>query len=117
VTLMVLVCDRLQLDGLIFVPSHYHIAAHGRKTMRFLHPEAEGLYRALRKALASLNLAQAAEAVVSGRVMDTQTGKPFTWKPTPMVFPVSDRFRAMVETEEYEKTAAEAESRYALALR
>jgi len=117
VTLMVLVCDRLQLDGLIFVPSHYHIAAHGRKTMRFLHPEAEGLYRSLRKALASLNLAQAAEAVVGGRVVDTQTGQPFTWNPTPMVFPVSDRFRAMVETEEYEKTAAEAESRYALALR
>lgn len=117
VTLMVLVCDRLQLDGVIFVPSHYHIVARARKTMRFLHPEAEGLYRALRKALDGLNLAQAAEAVVSGRVMDTRTGKPFTWQPTPMMFPVSGRFRAMVETEEYGRKAAEAESRYAFALR
>lgn len=116
-TLMVLVCDRLQLDGLILVPSHYHVATHGRKTLRFLSPEDEGLYRALQKALAGLTLAQAAEAVESGRVVDTRTGKPFTWKPTPMVFPVSGRFRALVETEEYSQKAAEAESRYALALR
>ena len=117
VTLMVLVCDRLQLDGLIFVPSHYHVARHGRKTMRFLNPEAEGLYRAVQKALGGLTLAQAAAAVEGGRVVDTRTGQPFAWSPTPMVFPVSDRFRAMLETEEYGKKAAEGESQHAFAPR
>jgi hypothetical protein len=117
VTLMVLVCDRLQLDGLIFVPSHYHIAAHGRKTVRFLNPEDEGLYRALQKALGGLTLAQAAEAMAGGRIVDTRTGEPFAWSPTPMVFPVSGRFREKMETGEYNQKAAEGESRYAFALR
>jgi acetoin utilization deacetylase AcuC-like enzyme len=117
VTLMVLVCDRLQLDGVIFVPSHYHIAAHGRKTVRFLNPEDEGLYRALQKALGGLALTEAAEAIESGRVVDTRTGKPFVWSPAPMVFPVSDRFRAVVETEEYGQKAAEGENRHAFTLR
>lgn len=116
VALLVLVCDRLQLDGLILVPSRYHVATHGRKAMRFLNPEDEGLYRAVQKALQGLPLAQAAEAMTEGRVQDTATGKPFHWNPVPMVFPVSDRFREILETEEYGKKAAESEGRHALAL-
>jgi acetoin utilization deacetylase AcuC-like enzyme len=118
VTLLVLACDRLQLDGLLFVPSHYHIAVHGRKTTtRFLHPEAEGLYRALQRPFAGLSLAAAAEAVAAGRVVDAQTGEPYAWSPTPMVFPVSDRFRALLDGETYQKAVAEAESRHTFALR
>ncbi len=116
VTLLVLVCDRLQLDGLIFVPSRYHVAAHGRRTMRFLQPEEEGIYRALQKALAGLTFAEATQAVDAGRVIDEATGEPFAWSPTPMVFPVSARFRHLLETEEYERKAAESQSRHALAL-
>lgn len=117
VALMVLVCDRLQLDGLIFVPSRYHIAAHGRKTMRFLNPGDEGRYRALQKALGGLTLARAAEAVEGGRVADTRTGEPFAWIPAPMVFPVSERFRELLEAEDYGKKSAEGESQHAFALR
>jgi hypothetical protein len=118
VTLLVLACDRLQLDGLLFVPSHYHIAVHGRKTTtRFLHPEAEGLYRALQRPFEGLSLAAATEAVAAGRVVDAQTGEPYAWSPTPMVFPVSDRFRALLDGEAYQKAVAEAESGHTFALR
>ncbi len=116
VALLVLVCDRLQLDGLILVPSRYHVATHGRKAMRFLNPEDEGLYRAVQKALQGLTLAQAAEAMTEGRVVDTATGKPFAWNPVPMVFPVSDRFRQLLENEEYGRKATESEGRHAFAL-
>lgn len=114
--LLVLVCDRLQLDGLLFVPSHYHVAAQGRKTMRFLEPAAEGLYRALQKALASLPLAAAAKAVEAGRVVDAATGEPFAWSPVPMVFPVSERLRALVQGEEYERQVAAAAEGHELRL-
>jgi len=118
VTLLVLACDRLQLDGLLFVPSHYHIAVHGRKTTtRFLQPEAEGLYRALQRPLENLSMAAAAETVAAGRVIDVRTGKPYAWSPTPMVFPVSDQLRELLDGEEYRKAAAEAESRHDFALR
>jgi acetoin utilization deacetylase AcuC-like enzyme len=117
IALFVLACDRLQLDGLLFVPSRYHIAVHGRKTMRFLHPADEGLYRALEATLQGLSLAAAAEAVEAGRVVDTATGQPFVWQPAPMVFPVSERLREQVTGEEYERVAAEGAAKHTFALR
>lgn len=117
IALFVLACDRLQLDGLLFVPSHYHIAVHGRKTMRFLNAAGEGLYRALEAPLQGLSLAAAAEAVAAGRVQDAATGHPFVWQPTPMVFPVSERLREQVTGEEYERQAAEEAGRHTFALR
>jgi acetoin utilization deacetylase AcuC-like enzyme len=117
IALLVLACDRLQLDGLLFVPSHYHIAVHGRKTMRFLDPADEGLYRALETPLQGLSLTAAAETVAAGRVVDAATGRPFSWRPTSMVFPVSERLRAQVTGEEYERRATEEAGRHAFALR
>ena len=93
IALLVLACDRLQLDGIVFVPAHYHVAAQGRKIVRFLNPEDEGLFRALERALAGLPLAEAAVLVADGRLIDTLTGQPFAWQPVPMVFPVSERLR------------------------
>ncbi|MFL6260049.1 MAG: histone deacetylase [Thermoanaerobaculia bacterium] len=116
IALFVLACDRLQLDGLLFVPSHYHIAVHGRKTMRFLNPADEGLYRALEAPLQGLSLAAAAEAVAAGRVVDA-AGQPFVWRPVPMVFPVSERLREQVTGEEYERLAAEGAGGHVFALR
>jgi len=113
IALFVLICDRLQLDGLLFVPSHFHIAAHGRKTMRFLSPVDEGLYRALEQSLQPLSFAEAAAAVATGRVIDTATGQPLIWHPAPMVFPVSERLREQVTGEEYERRVAEEVARHA----
>lgn len=106
IALLVLVCDRLQLDGLIFVPSQFHVASHGRKTMRFLKPEDEGLYRAFERTFEGIPLADAAQAVVEDRIVDARTGEPNTWKPVPMVFPVSEELRALVQGEEYERKVA-----------
>ncbi len=117
IALFVLICDRLQLDGLLFVPSHYHIAVHGRKTMRFLSPADEGLYRTLERVLQPLPFAEAAAAVAAGRVVDGATGHPFTWRPAAMVFPVSERLREQVTGEEYERQVAEEAGRHAFALR
>jgi acetoin utilization deacetylase AcuC-like enzyme len=117
VALLILACDRLQLDGLVFVPAHYHSASQGRKWLRFLDPRDEGVFRALRQALHGLPLSEATRAVDEKRVVDARTGEPFVWRPMPMVMPVTDRLRVLVEGEEYEgKVAAEAE-RHAFRLR
>ena len=110
VALLILACDRLQLDGLVFVPAHYHSASQGRKWLRFLAPRDEGVFRALREALHGLPLPEATRAVDEKRVVDARTGEPFVWRPMPMVMPVTDRLRSLVEGEEYERqVAAEAE--------
>lgn len=117
IALLVLVCDRLQLDGLLVVPSHYHVAVKSRKAMCFLTPETEGLYRRLHQPLRELSLAAATEALASGRVVDARTGQPFAWSPAPMVLPVSERLRAQIEGEAYEREAAAAAERHEFALR
>jgi hypothetical protein len=117
ISLLVLVCDRLQLDGLLFVPAHYHTAAHGRKYLRFLDPVDEARLRALQAALNGLPLAEATVAVAAGRVIDAHTGRPFQWQPAPMALPVTDRLRERIQSAEYERQVAEAAPRFVFELR
>lgn len=117
VALMVLICDRLQLDGVLFVPAHYHTAAYGRKLMRSLDPVDEARLRALRAALDRLPLPEATHAMDSGRVIDAHTGEPVAWQPRPLVFPVSPRLRERLEAEDYERRVAEAAPQFEFALR
>ncbi|HEV7784570.1 MAG TPA: histone deacetylase [Thermoanaerobaculia bacterium] len=113
VALLILACDRLQLDGLVFVPAHYHSASQSRKWLRFLDPADEGVFRALQQALHGLPLSEAARAVDEKRVVDAETGEPFVWRPMPMGLPVTDRFRALVDGEEYKRMVAEEAQRHA----
>lgn len=115
IALLVLACDRLQLDGLLFVPSHFHTATQGR-SLRFADPADAALYAALVEATRGLSLAEASRAVAEGKVIDERTGRPFEWKPMPMVLPVTDRLREKVTGEEYERRMAEAAAGYAFAL-
>jgi acetoin utilization deacetylase AcuC-like enzyme len=108
--LLVLACDRLQLDGLLFVPSHFHTIGQG-KSLHFLSPEDEGLLRSVRAALDGLSLVEVSRAVVEGRVVDAATGRPFVWTPKPMVLPVTARLRDQVQGDEYERAAAAAAAR------
>jgi acetoin utilization deacetylase AcuC-like enzyme len=116
VALLILACDRLQLDGLVFVPAHYHSASQGRKWLRFLDPADEGLFRALQQALHGLPLSEATRAVAEKQVVDGETGEPFVWRPMPMGLPVTDRFRALVDGEEYTRKVTEEEARHAYRL-
>jgi len=89
VALLILICDRLQLDGLSFVPSHYHLAATSRKLLRFLEPADEAFFQALSQTLQGLPLAQASQAVEEERVIDDATGETAHWYPMTMVFGVN----------------------------
>lgn len=114
--LTLLVCDRLALDGLAFVPSHYHLATKGRRLLRFLDPRHEAELRALDTALAGLDLAAATQAVESGRVFDRHTGKPYAWHPMVMVVAVSKRLRDRLEDDQYRQLESEAASAFDLTL-
>lgn len=108
VALLLVACERLQLDGLVFVPSHYHMTSQGRRWLRFLDPEHEGTFRALGETLAPLPLVEATHAVAAGRVVDATTGQPFAWTPMPAVLPVSEALRERVTGAAYEARAAAA---------
>jgi hypothetical protein len=106
--LLIVACDRLQLDGVLFVPAHFNTASQGRKYLRFLEPADEAFLRGLEQALHGLPLSEATHSVEQRRVVDARTGRAVAWRSMPMVYPVTDRLRDRVTGEEYERKVAEA---------
>lgn len=100
IVLMVLACDRLGLDGIAFMPAHFHVAAQSERFVELLHEADRARFRALRQALGGLSLPAASQAIVEGRVIDGETGRPFTWQPVPMVIAVSERMKARLAARE-----------------
>jgi len=116
IALLVLACDRLKLDGLVFVPSRFHIVGTLRGPLRFLDPVDEARLQALRGALANLPLAEAARRLEAGGVRDLDSGQPVAWNPVPMVLPVSGRLKERVLGEAYQQQLAAAAGRFHFAV-
>ena len=107
--------ERLRFDGLTFVPAHYHSAAQARGILRFLDPEAEARFVAMKQALGARPLLDATRLVAEGKLVDRRTGAPFRWKPARMVIPFSPALRAAVEGEAYDRRVEEAVASLSLA--
>ncbi|MEZ4379919.1 MAG: histone deacetylase [Nannocystaceae bacterium] len=102
VGLLLIMCERLRLDGLAAIPSQYHLAIHWRRHLRFVDPEEEAYFDALTAALADLPLAAQTQAVADARVWDENAGAPAHYHPSAMLLPLSERLR--------ERLAGEAQS-------
>ena len=115
IVLLVLVCDRLHLDGVVFTPSHYHLAAMSSKKLRFLLPEDEARFRAFSEVLADQPLPVASRLADDGGVLDAATGEAARWHGGPMVLPVSETLRARLDDPTFEAEAERQRPRFVLA--
>ncbi|UCG87018.1 MAG: histone deacetylase [Gemmatimonadota bacterium] len=93
VALLVVICEQLGLDGIIFVPSHYYMAALGRPHLRFLRCADAAVFAAMSDALADLDLAAATQAIADDRLVDVKTGEPIPWHTPQMILPVSKKLK------------------------
>lgn len=107
----VMMCERLELDGLLFSPAHYHVAAQAHGLLNFLDPVDEARYSAINAAVTQMDLARATQLVHGGGLVDKHTGEPVRWVSVPMALPVSDRLKTRFESDEYEQSVMEAASR------
>jgi hypothetical protein len=114
---LIIVCERLQLDGIAFVPSQYYMAAVGYRHLKFLDPEVQGRFEALREVVRPLRIARANHAIDSGAVIDEETGQPVKWQPLPSVLAVSEPLRRRVNNEEYRTAVHRARQRARYVLR
>jgi len=105
---LVVLAERLALDGVAFVPAKYHVAAVAHRRFRFADPERQGRFDALTEAARELDLATVTRAIEEQRVVDAQTGVPIVWDPGPMVLAVSGELRERLEGTAYETARARA---------
>lgn len=94
---------RLGLDGVLFVPSHYHIARQARSVLRFLEPEDAARFDALEEALRGLDVTEASWAVEDRRVRVEGSDTAFVWPTMPMVLPLNEQLRARLDGEDYQR--------------
>ncbi len=92
-------CERLHLDGLVFVPSQFHVAAYGSGFLTFLDADARARFKALLHLFRATPLPAATRAVAEGRVIDARTGEVVKWRPSPMVLPVSEKLARRLSSE------------------
>jgi acetoin utilization deacetylase AcuC-like enzyme len=69
---------RLGLAGVLFRPSHYHVAYAARHAFRFVEPRRQGRFEALVRDLAGVPLLEATGAVSEGKVR--LNGEPYRWE-------------------------------------
>jgi len=105
---LVMMCERLELDGLSFSPAHYHVAAQAHGLLNFLDPTDEARYAAINAAVTQMDLARATRLVHAGELVDEATSEPIRWKSAPMALPVSSRLKELFESAEYERSVMEA---------
>ncbi len=114
-TLMVM-AEMLELDGLYYVPSSYHVAIQSRRRVRFLEPDDEALMQALDVLFSKVPLAEASNLIADGRVVDNATGEPLQWQGYPMVLAVSEKLKSRVCGELYDARVAERLAEFDLAI-
>lgn len=108
--LLVQVCRRLELDGILSNPSHFHNAWVMSRWYRFVDPAIEGRMHALHEVLATLSLADATQAVEQGKLRLAE-GDAVRWIPSDQIYAVSEPLVAYFGSERYRRAVAEAKQR------
>jgi len=104
---LVMVAEVLELDGISYVPSNFHVAAQSRRMVAFIEPKYEAWMRALEELFHDVPLAEASRIVSEGGVVIEATGESMIWKGYAMVLPVSDRLKEKVSGEAYDRAVDE----------
>jgi len=108
--MLVVMCERLELDGLSFRPAHFHMAETSRYVAVFWDPCQMARHEAAHRAMAGLRLSEMDQTIISGRLREIETDRPYAFESACMVVPVSDRLREGPEMVDYRERMARCET-------
>jgi acetoin utilization deacetylase AcuC-like enzyme len=103
---LIVACERMDIDGLVFTPTHFHLARMVQPLAYFVDPVHQARLAALLHTVRNLRLVEAARAVEKGKILDGTTGETALWIPAPMVIPVAQYLKDYYGSAEYETAVA-----------
>lgn len=103
-SILAVTAERLGLDGVMFVPSHFHVAWIARNRATLVDPVARGRFRAIREAFADVPLV-ALSRRLDGAGLPTEDGDDIVWEPKPMVHALDGGLKALLRAGEPEARA------------
>ena len=107
VELLMIICWRLKLAGLINFPGHFHNAFLYSKIFYYVDPAAQAKYLAVKKAFNSFALDKLSWGIDWGCVKDLNTNETFTWMVSEQIVPVDERLKKLFTGKKYKKYVIE----------
>ncbi len=108
---MMRIIQRLDFEGILDVPEHFHGAVMYSPRFFFFNPEMQGRFEAIARDLLTSPLATVSYAVELGCVINRSTGKIEEWSPGEQILPVSKRLRDYFASDQYREKVREAKER------
>ena len=93
---------RLEMDGVMHHPSHYHIGLGTSAFFHFLDPKVEGRFRAMREILKKYPISEASRIIEEKRLA-LKNGTVVDWVPGDQVHAISPRFKDYFDSKAYEE--------------
>lgn len=103
VEILVIMCWRLNLAGLINVPEHYHNAILYSRIFYYLDPIIQTKLKAIQRGFEGFTLDKISWGVDWGCVIDANTNRPFDWMVHKQVVPLEKSLKSVFLGKEYIK--------------
>jgi nucleotide-binding universal stress UspA family protein len=102
-TYLTLIAKRLNKDGIINHPQHYYNADLYHEQCRFVKPEHEAIYLAIKRDTMGHNFGEISWALEKDMIIDKNTNKPVPWEGWEMVYPIHDDIKKYLSSDAYHK--------------
>ena len=99
--MMYIVAREIIKDGFVDIPDHLHGAIMYSKIFRFFNPENEALVRAIQRDLNSYSINDISWGLITGTILDADSGNPIVYKPSEQIYPVSERMQLYFKSQRY----------------
>jgi hypothetical protein len=109
-------CEKLNFEGILDIPEHYHGALMYSPKFFFFNPQMQGKLRAMMRDLSQFPLEQVSHAVELGCVINRGRGEFERWSPGEQILPVSERFVSYFSSTAYGEIVSKVEQRNSFAI-
>jgi hypothetical protein len=101
ITLLQIMTERLEKDGMVAIPAHYHNGVLYNNLFHFFSPEKEGELKAIERDLSTLTLAEASWAIENRLVTKNANHENFEWQPEEMIWSRSKKLDKYFSSDYY----------------